>query len=79
MWIWELRVETDGTQCLRVEISPETPPIVAASIVLSLSRLVCLSEDQEDPLDGDSPSDSESNDFCSGRMSQHPWDFPNWN
>ena len=79
MWTWELQTEMDGTQCLRVTISPETPLTEAASMLLKLTRLLLFMEDLEAQHDGDSPPDSGSNDFWSGRMSQAPWDFPNWN
>ena len=49
MWTWELQTETDGTQCLRVTISPETPLTEAARELLACSeRLVLLAVDRQD-------------------------------
>ena len=79
MWTWELHEETDGTRSLRLTISPEIPLTEAALMLLRLTRLLLSMEEPEAPHDGDLPPDSECNDFWSGRMSQQPWDFPNWN
>jgi len=80
MWTLELQTEIDGTQCLRVQTLPGTPPTEAHLMLLNLVRLLCLTEeDLECPPDMDSLSDSESNDSLSGRLNSEPWDFPNWN
>jgi hypothetical protein len=80
MWTLELQTETNGTQRLRVQISPETPPAEASSMLLNLAQLLLSDlEEEEPPQDGDLPSDRKFNDFWSGRMNHKPWDFPNSN
>lgn len=82
MLIWELSREPDGTECLQVRISPETPPTAALSTILNLTRLYLMEglEALEDLLpDGDSETPNDSTDWLSGRMSQRPWDYPNSN
>ena len=79
MWTWELQTGMDGTQCLRVQISPEIPPTEAHSMLLNLTQLLCQPEEPEYPPESDSPNDSESNEFWFGRMNQKPWDYPNSN
>ena len=80
MWTWEYRTETDGTQCLRVLTSPETPEIETALVLSSLTRAVLSTMVyQEYPLDGDSPHGSESSESSFGILFQRMWGFPNSN
>ena len=80
MWTLELLTETDGTQCLRVQTLPGTPPTEAHLMLLNLIRLLSpMEEDLEFPPDSDLPNANESSDSWSGRLSGEPWDFPNWN
>ena len=86
MWTLELSEGLDGGQRLILQISPKTPLIELASLVLSLNRLILsMLLVEQAQLDGDLPTDSDSNAASSilhnrlGGTQNREWDLPNWN
>lgn len=61
MLTWEWLQGPDGSECLRVQISPEIPVAEAHSILLSLTQFVSTTEQEPPDLhDGDWEHPSES-------------------
>ena len=67
MLTWEWLQGPDGSECLRVQISPEIPLPEAHLMLLNLTRLASTTEQElDDPLDGDWEHPRESRGSCFG-------------